>query len=564
MAASVTPTAITLNQPTRITAYPDLTPITINDFTPGIITGNFNGPVYSSAAPLGSASLAYRCIARLNVGLVPLPSYHIDQTKSFLSGAGPANLTCSDMQCFAGSSGPDVIAVGWSSANPTSFYYQIDVWTANTGYNNGVYSHGLVATSTSMGAYYWPNLAKAFWSAANNVVGVISFEPSITVASSVTTWVAVPNSSGTGNSQTGTIPGPPPLKSAYWGGRMVFMTPAPNQAGLFTLFDSLYTSDIQATTNIIGPEFFEPENGGQIGAWGSVSTGEFFIIYQGGGCVLIYGDIQNPSQAVYMPAVTGTGQAIGPAVPTSIGSVYVTDLAGAYVWNGGNTSQKISNQIPDNSLIRTPTNFAPGTFLPPLFGQSNIKTWQDWVMFPNNWLYDTITQSWWQIESQSVYSFQVYAGQAGAVANFYGTPANATVPSGGPSSVTVPLMQFNRNVPCSSYLWVSNPIAEPGSLLELAAVELCASNMTSTSCTVTITPTGAATSTIPAPINQNTSQSITFTIPPNTAAYRQAQPLGFRDYNIIVSVSAMNLTSNAAPTIHEITFGVRAQSSASP
>lgn len=531
-----------------ILSFPELQVVAINDFTPGVVNGVYNGTVFSSTAPVGSAAQAFRCYARPGIGLTPLPSYSTYATKTFSAGSTRGDLTMADMVVFAGVTQPfDVLGVSWSKEAVSTPAYVFDVDTAT----GGVISNRFTATlaTVSMPDAGWPNLSKAFWAGANQVVGVVSERPD------TVQWVTVPSANGLANSQTGTVAGGvSDFKTAYVGGRTVFMVPGQNEVGVFTLFDTIYSSDIQAMTNITGPSFYEPEYGGLIGAWGSVSTGEFIIIYQGGGAVVIYGDMQFPSSATTLPAVSGTGSAIGPAVATPIGMVYATDFDGAWVWNGGNTSQKISTPIQDNQLVRSLVNLntadiGGGTFLA---CTSNMAVWGGQVWFPNNWLYDTSTNGWWQCEDPSVRNFQVQGGQSGVGRFFYNSPANASTLSGG--TLSVPIMIWDRNTPFSTWSWLSNPVPNPGSDVVLGCVEICASNPTSTTATVSVQP-------VPPPgqtayPNQNAAQTQTFTIPALTAGYRHALPLGWNDYNLSVLVTAANSNNtHAAPTLHELNLG---------
>jgi hypothetical protein len=538
--------------PASILSFPNLQAVTINDFTPGVYQGSYGSSVYGSQAPLGSASQAFRCCVRPGIGLVPLPSYSTYCNKTFASGSGHGYLTMASMQVYAGSTSADVVAASWSKVNSTTPAQIFDIDTLTSGGSPATQftsSRAIAALSTFM----WPNLVKAFWvNGAGTPDGVASLNP----AQAALGWVTVPSSAAFATSQTGTVPANGNgFKMAYVGGRTVFLIPAPNVYGIATLFDSLYTTDLQAMTNISGPSFFNPENGGQIGAWGSISTGEFIIIYQGGGAVIIYGDLQFPSSAISLPGVTGTGQAINPALPTPLGLVYTTDFSGVWVWNGGSTSQKISQQIPDNQFLRTISFIQPADITNPgypLFGRASQGLWSDWIMFPNNWLYDTVTNSWWQFEDPGVNNFQVFGGQSGFTEFFYASPANAYSATGG--TLTVPTMIFDRALPYSNYTWRSNLIPQPGADVTLGCVEICASNTSATTCTVSVQATAPPGQT--AFPNQNPSQTQTFTIPPNTAGYRHSLPLGWNDYNLCVLVTAANTnTANAAPVLHELNLG---------
>lgn len=126
------------------------------------------------------------------------------------------------------------------------------------------------------------------------------------------------------------------------------------------------------------------------GAGGSISAGELFLVKKRGGAVVVTGDIASPNVTV-LPGVTSTGGFYGSAHSGQIGFVYCSFDNGAWVWNGGSTSQKISTQLDDSF------------FLPPeweTMASNNygfyVRCIADRIYFSNNWLYDLNTRSWWR------------------------------------------------------------------------------------------------------------------------------------------------------------------------
>lgn len=125
------------------------------------------------------------------------------------------------------------------------------------------------------------------------------------------------------------------------------------------------------------------------GAWGSVSVGELILIKKSGGGVVMNGDISAPNSVIPLPGIESTGDFVGKADASSIGLVYCSQNRGAWLWNGGNTSQKISSQIQDNFYDASSTVIQSNNYG---FCASH---WQDWVLFSNNWLFDPDTGAWW-------------------------------------------------------------------------------------------------------------------------------------------------------------------------
>lgn len=147
------------------------------------------------------------------------------------------------------------------------------------------------------------------------------------------------------------------------------------------------------------------------GAWGSINAGELFLVKKRGGGVVLTGDIFSPN-VTYLPGVQPTGGFVGQANSGMAGFFYCSYANGAWLWNGGNTAQKISTQLDD--LF----------YLPPEWTtiQSNnygyyTQSIGDKTYFSNNWLYDQRAHSWWKYypdEAQggtSMFWVQPVAGQ---------------------------------------------------------------------------------------------------------------------------------------------------------
>ncbi len=114
--------------------------------------------------------------------------------------------------------------------------------------------------------------------------------------------------------------------------------------------------------------------------------------------------------------------------------------------------------------------------------------------------------------------------------------------------------------PSTSYIWVSNPIGIPGSVVSLQMVEILASNPTSTPATITISPTSPPGQSLYG--NQNPVQQAVFTIPPLTSNFRGSLRLGYLDYNVCIRVDAANTDVAGAPILHELTYGIDRRPSA--
>lgn len=291
--------------------------------------------------------------------------------------------------------------------------------------------------------------------------------------------------------------------------------------------------------------YYTLENASGFGAWGSVSTGELVMIRRGQGAVIVAGDPAFPTFVTKLPAVHGTGQIMQKMTQCQAGSLYVTETDGVYSWNGGNTSAKISPQIPDRATLRT--DLEPNGVFGPV-GVVGARTWHDvldnLVFFPNNWVFDSTANSWWQCEGSTVFSSGGWAASGSGVRFMYGVSAT-------PVDNTFPVYQFDATTLASSYLWQSNPLPSSSeTLVTIIRVELVASNPTPTPATVTVTPT------IPdGNVSRfaNNPQTVEFTIPAETSGFTAFLPLGFTEYNVCLRLDATNTDpSNPAPAIHAL------------
>lgn len=563
----------------------------ITDFTPGIVRfsrGGFTGSpgypsTYATSAPVGSAADAHRCMGIRNIGLIPFcvyrpvssyirPAQSIEQIvtvgnigslSAFWSGGSPLG----GRQYY----GDDLIQIfinQWGS----NFYLDVTrvnvpapTWDTNsTNAVSSILNHMSTAVPTTV---MWPTLDYALWYDNTSPTDYAYRKTVLFTHPYAYQWVTV----GSWNSPSYPTPPPPystgPLPSPaaytprvfYHGARAGVLhatTPLIDSSGWGgAAQDTLGVSNILDPTTWNQSGYYYAEMGNSFAVWGSISTGELFLLYNNGGAVLLYGDTLAPSSAYKLPGVVGPGNAWGKGALTPAGLIYATDSHGAYSWNGDNASVRISTQIPDDVLYRSPPP-------QPFFYDSRYRTsqlaWGNWVMFPNNWLYDTESSSWWQVEDQDVVNFQVFAGSNRGPMAFYAVPGWAIAPAG--QACELITYGFDRTTPQSSYFWLSNPLpVTQGALVTLATVELVASNTTPYDCTIVVTPT-VPEGQIPLQ-QQSQNQAMTYVVPANTVGWRGSQRCGYADYNVQLQVDAANrsagmalTTAYAAPTLHEITI----------
>lgn len=193
------------------------------------------------------------------------------------------------------------------------------------------------------------------------------------------------------------------------------------------------------------------------GAWGTISVGELMLLKKHGGGLIVYGDIDAPSSVISMPGVQSVGGFVGSAAATAIGLVYCSEDRGAWIWNGGNTSQKISAQLRDNFYdATTPTNLGSNNY------GFFIGRWQDWVLFSNNYLYNPDTGGWWVLYPTGPNGTGTVPGKTlfwyseGALGNeMYAAPLRFGTAAGLNREW---YYRFDNTVPAPHYQWKSLPI----------------------------------------------------------------------------------------------------------
>lgn len=573
---------------------PSVQTYSITDFTPGIhrTSRPFTVGSYAPGAPPGSAAHAYRCYAKPEIGLLPLPTYQLaSQLTVPASTTQPVVLSMGSMRCLAprGGAVADIVTsylstYGLLGTGPggiggtTNFYvsrHQVDLVNFAPAVIYSSQSTQPPANTTS-----WPAMDFAtFQDPPVTTTGtwartVITHDPISTATNTgnntTGTWICVrgwhtPTTVTAPDFETGTFP----LINNTFGTypRVFYHNPTmgvwelqsagtASRALVSIDTDTMLIGDQLAPTNIGNPfrNAIYPEMGSQVHCWGTWSTGEFVAIYLEGGAFIAYNNLQNTSTFYKLQGVNGSF-GMGKGALTPIGMIYPGHEF-VYVWNGDNVSQNISRALPEAVFIRTPIG---NNFYASPSPTANQEAWSEWVFFPNNWMFDTATNAWWLCEDPNVINFQVFA--KATPVGFVSSPGIAYAGINQP--VTLNTYYWAKTSAAGSYFWQSNPIpVTVGALVTIEGVEIVVSNLSNTACIVTIqatSPPGQATNnqnSFPmqtSPYSNTNPSIVTFTIPPLANGYRATQRLGYADYNVSLAVTANNITStNDAPTIHAI------------
>jgi len=186
-------------------------------------------------------------------------------------------------------------------------------------------------------------------------------------------------------------------------GRMVAITRTQKQTGELTggseewgiITESVTYSPVQDFYGELGFGCFETAQFGEekpfrSGVVASITADEIIFIKDREGAVLVRGDLDNPT-VVQLPYVESTHGAYNIPAKTNFGLVYGT-VNGVYVWEGGESSRHLSAQLDgwfwnhDVSL-----NY--------LGNRGRFAWWNPWVVAPNNFVFDSRTESWWRIDT---------------------------------------------------------------------------------------------------------------------------------------------------------------------
>ncbi len=235
---------------------------------------------------------------------------------------------------------------------------------------------------------------------------------------------------------------------------MIFGT---NEAICFT--DPANSNDYPATDTSGQQVVAGPENPFGYGGIGSISVGELALVKKRGGLIQIIGDITAPTLITPYPGVQSTGDLFGRATSTPQGLVYCSERQGAWVWNGGNAATKMSPQLDDAFFdCSTAEGMTGGGGFPSNNYGYFAEWWGDFVLFSNNYLYNTLTNSWWRLypttDSDNYTGRQYFHYSRGVFGNqMFASPLKIT--SGADTAwVTV----FDNTVPTSHYQWQSLPV----------------------------------------------------------------------------------------------------------
>jgi hypothetical protein len=452
----------------------------ITDFSPGIYDNSAIASIPPDPgpfpAPPGAADVnaTFGCIAENNGGLGPLPA---------LGGSpGPDGLSFNQMGIGI-TGGADVTAVAntFQSSADELLLILTDNITATSQHTSGfsyIVNHNMVtALAGSTNTYTFSANEKNF--VAYPALTIVSGQPVVAYSlavpanfatSQLLTYpnIAAPTVFGVGTIATGGAANGSSfvhqgrigvIRSLVGYGWPFQSDPRPNEA-----FN--YTDPSQSTTWPAPDEVFGPENPLGYGAVNSVSAGELFCIKRRGGAIIIQGDLNNPTVTT-LPGVQSTGPFYGHAGTDQNGMYYCSKNKGAWLWAGGNASQKISSQLNDNFFDMPAGKGISDT----IYYGYYCERYSAWMLFSNNWVFNSATGAWWRLEDPNVRSYFWYVPG-------YDSPWMFALKPTATDINDKVLFEYDLRQPRSAFTWQSLPLKPPSGdrFVSVREVVLRASN----------------------------------------------------------------------------------------
>lgn len=270
----------------------------------------------------------------------------------------------------------------------------------------------------------------------------------------------------------------------------------------------------------------------------SNTADELLLIKARGGAIVISGNL-NDFQVTTKQNVRGTGLSMNRGTNSPLGFVYPTDGGGVWLWEGGDISTSLTDHL-DADFWRPPAvSPANGIQSENEWGYQNSQCsdWNQFVMFPNNWLWDTDHKGWWKIADQTDFVIHRWAQDwRGLIC--YGAPSGFT------TDTDPVLYEFNKVVLADSYSWQSHPLTETMErAVEVRELILVASGAG----TVRVTARTA---------EDQTGQTLSFTIDETFSPNMIAGSVSVRGSHLTFEIQSTGTGEDAvAPTVHELKYG---------
>ena len=567
--------------------------IELSDFTPGIISQSQStheslnvplgatGPVPGAKPGQANAAVTVGCICLPNGGIAPLPMVSSKiAPPSSINRTGVENIICglfvtgplqpAGQRTYPSWLGSESVIIGVETyhTNPLVNTKKFLLWDTGVVGGTVAYQNTLATIGESVaydnyyttmtGAQSTVNHSGAMWP-----VWLLSYW-FMNATGSNPDWVGAPSqwlypNVNTGGSTVYAFTNPNSASPAYaicHEGRLVLVELSQYtwnaSYSVFVNESFNYTDPPQTITLGSQDETFVPENPTGIQAWGSISASELFCVKADGGGFVLQNDLNSPT-ITRLPGVQPTYGLSSRTAQTTLGLIYLSSGSGAWLWNGGSTAQKLSHAIDDNFYDVIVTDVFELGDQP--FDQltldgwaADVCVWNDWVVFSNDWVYDTQTLSWWKLPpSPNIPLAHVWYQTSYDGNNLYAAPPRGTD--------TCMVDIYSKSTVSSTYTWGSYPIRPqsggPNRSLSVQEVVIRAQG----NGTIQVVLTGDQGTTTAGAISP--SDTVTFeTSPDNAQPSIQRLTSGLVAQDITITITSTGATAETpAPILYSIGIG---------
>lgn len=213
-----------------------------------------------------------------------------------------------------------------------------------------------------------------------------------------------------------------------------------------------YTDPPNSNTMGSQDEVFVQEHPWGVGAWGSISAGELFLVKHQGGGYIISGDLNFPS-VTYLGGVTPTKYAYNQVAQSPIGLIYASNRNGVWVWAGGSGSTLLSENLNDDFYAVWPP--LPGGVPYEFLFDFSADTWGSWIAMTNGYIFDFTTQGFWRYPNPFPDgAAPLYVGSSFDGQSLY-MVANQVTAAGNPV-----IAKYSIASPSNSFSWTSYPMPQ--------------------------------------------------------------------------------------------------------
>lgn len=399
----------------------------IDDFSPGLYL------VPGTKHPLGSASdQTWRCIGGVNGALIPGPrsTYAIDHAPY---EADPDDLETQDKKYWIDGFATNPVPVYGGLGNPypgpdqdnNELWFGFEYYSNDEAHlrvakyrfnrsNPGERWQDIYSSDTPGNATQYTRPRRCFFASGRTIatggnpdqagVPVMAWTFDLADAARIS-----PDPDSTGSISSAAMPAPTGgnvYRVVSHQGRMV-LTPlslygqGSSQVGVTT--ESMYWTefnDLRTLDTDLGGLYYKVifghENPNGYADMHSLTADELLAFKTKGGALLWRGDLDDPTVHT-LPNVMSPGFAMSKGTPSPIGYAYCVQGSGLWVWGGGDVSEHLSPQMPAN--FWRPVDDEAGYY----WKDTNLCSWNEWIILPNGYLYDTTTRAFWRYARHRFY-----------------------------------------------------------------------------------------------------------------------------------------------------------------